>query len=66
MLLSSRYRGVHRHRHVVPVVVRVQLLLPPVQRQHLAEIPLLVQKPDADERDPEVGSRLQVVAREDP
>ena len=58
-------RLLHRYRHVVPVVVRVQLLLPPVQGQHLAEISLLVQEPDADERDPEVGSRLQVVPRED-
>jgi hypothetical protein len=55
----------HGDRHVVPVVVGVKLLLPPVERQDLPEVPLLVQEPHADERHPQVGRGLQVVAGED-
>ena len=41
------------------------LLLPAVGVEALAEVPLGVHQPDRDERDAEVGRRLEVVAGED-
>ena len=53
-----------RQRHAVGVEVGVALLLPALDVERLAEVAVLVEEPDADERDAEVGRRLQVVAGE--
>ena len=65
----------HRHRHAVvrrrldrqqPVVdVDVLLALPGVVIEPLPEVALVVVEADADERDPEVGGALEMVAGED-
>ena len=49
----------------VGIEVGEALLLPSVDREGLAEIAVAVVQPDGDQRDAEVGSRLQVVAGED-
>ena len=51
-------------RHRIRVEIGVALLLPAVDRQLLAEVPVAVEQPDADERDAEVGRRLEMVAGE--
>ena len=45
--------------------VDVVLLLPTVEIEPLAEIPLVVAQSDADQRDVEIGSALDVIARQD-
>ena len=52
-------------RQPVGVECRVALLLPAIGRDRLREVARLVEQPDADERNPEVGCRLQVISRED-
>jgi len=56
--------GFELDRKIVEVVVGVGLLLPPVGVQVLAEVSLLVEQADADERDAQLARRLEVVARE--
>ena len=51
-------------RQALGVEHRVGLQLPAVQRQRLPEVARPVQQPDADQREPEVRGRLEVVARE--
>lgn len=53
----------HRADRELPwIVVRVERLLAAVRRDGLAEVPLLVQEPNADHRDAEVAPRLELVA----
>src|SRR5207248_4384987 len=52
-------------REVEEVVLGVPLLLPAVHVQVLPEVPLAVHQADADERQAEVASALEVVAGED-
>ena len=65
--LHGRAVGAAQHRERQPVGVehRVALLLPAVGRDRLGEVARLVEQADADQRDAEVGGRLEVVARED-
>ena len=53
------------HGHFVGGQHRVAFLLPPGGVQPLPEIPEPVEQADADQRQPEIGCRLQVVAGED-
>ena len=62
--LARRVRD-QRHRHVVPVVLRIRLLLPAVGGQVLLEVAFAVEQPDGDERQAEVAGGFQVVAGED-
>jgi hypothetical protein len=48
-------------RQAAGVVVGIGLLLPP-SPEHLAEIPFMIQEPDADQRHAQVARRFQVVA----
>jgi hypothetical protein len=57
--------GRHLHRHVVEIVDRVGLLLPPVGAQVLAEVALLVEEPHRHQGDPEVARALEMVPGED-
>ena len=52
-------------RHLVEVVGGINLLLPAVVRETLAEVAPIVEKADPDERDAEIARRLHVIARED-
>ena len=52
-------------RHVGPIIRRVALLLPPVHVEGLAEVSVAVQQSDADERQAQVGCRLEVIPRQD-
>ena len=52
-------------RHVEEIVFGITLLLPAVGVEVLAEITLLIQQSDGDERQAEIARRLQVIARED-
>ena len=54
-----------REREVGEIEVGVILLLPALGVEALAEVALGVQQADADERDAEVGRRLEVVTGED-
>jgi hypothetical protein len=54
-----------REREAVRVQRRVALLLPPLGVERLLEVAGPVQQPDAEDRDAEVGRRLEVVAGED-
>ncbi len=54
-----------RDRQAVGVEHRVGLLLPALPRELLAEVPVLVEQADTDQRDTEVARRLQVVAGQD-
>ena len=54
-----------RQRQAVGVEDGVLLLLPAVERERLTEVAGPVEQADADDRDAEVGRRLQVVAGED-
>ena len=54
-----------RDRQLVGVQDGVGLLLPALTRERLLEVALLVEQADADDRDAEVGGRLEVVAGED-
>ena len=51
-------------RHVVKIVLDVLFLLPAVGVEVLAEIAVLIQEADADDRNPQVGGGLKVVAGE--
>ena len=63
---SAPVRGLHdRDRKLGRFERRVDLGLPPLGVDDLAEVPLAVEESDADERYPEVARRLQQVARED-
>jgi hypothetical protein len=53
-------------RHRVGIERRIELLLPPVRRQALPEVPLAVEESHSDERDPQVAGGLEVVAGQDP
>jgi len=53
------------HGQGIGVVVRVGLLLPAVDVQVLAEVPLLVQQAHADQGNAQVGRALEVVAGQD-
>ncbi len=57
-------RGLHRQQPVIDV--EVVLVLPAVPVQPLPEVPLVVVQPDPDQRDPEIGGALDVIAGEDP
>jgi hypothetical protein len=52
-------------RHGVGVEVGEALLLPPVDREGLAEVAVAVEEPDRGQRHAEVGGCLQVVAGQD-
>ena len=54
-----------RQRELVGVEDRVALLLPAVAVQRLLEVAVAVEQADTDQRDAEVGRRLEVVAGED-
>ena len=54
-----------RERELVGVEDRVGLLLPALAGQRLLEVAHPVEQADADQRDAEVGGRLEVVAGED-
>ena len=59
---ASRSSG---QRQLVGVEDGVALLLPAVAVERLLEVAVAVEQADADERDAEVGGRLEVVAGED-
>ena len=50
---------------IVKVIIRVELLLPSVRVQILAEIALLVQQPHSHQWQPQVAGRLEMVAGQD-
>ena len=54
-----------RHGHAVGIEIGVALLLPALDVEDLPEVPVLVEEADADERDAEIGRRLEMVAGED-
>ena len=51
-------------RQIMKVVVFVGFLLPARLAQVLAEISLLIEQPDADQRHAQVAGRLQMIARQ--
>ena len=59
-------RVLHRdQRQRIEIVGRIALLLPPVRIEHLPEIPLLIEQPDAHQRVILVARRLQMIAGKD-
>ena len=78
---AGHFAARHRHRHrqrrpvrlvladerqVVEVVLGIPLLLPAVDVEVLAEVPLAVHETDADERQAKVGRGLQMIAGQEP
>ena len=60
---SSPNASLHRlNGQRVEIVVAVAFLLPAVGVQQLAEITLLIEQSDADERQVEIARRLQMIA----
>jgi len=53
----------HLHRHLVPVILFVSLLLPAVTGEYLTEVPVAIEQPNPNKRDPRISGRLQGIAR---